>query len=523
MASPVGLSLPGADPRGSCFRCFLDKKRCSFSAPPPAGCDRCTKSGRPCKERDQSVTRKTLVTLKKGGTLEAVPLDVAGETHVFPRPLQLPSLPTSWSPPPLPGFGVPIAGTSTPPVFLGLPLASADHRLPSRAIAFPSCTSTAVEPDSLVFACLSHFWSDYHKLYPIIHRATFEAAFAPNSASPLYGPNPPLALLFAMAATLFMLIQVFIRTGIVGATTGAMLREAAGLVGRLRILDVDGLQPRRRHLIKQHVVQHELNPLATIGRPISELTIAELAFIAQSKLFDGMVFAAYSAVPAPYGAALWQGDAVSFLSSWRSWFSLEGHAFHTVYCLAARRSYTLEHFFLRDGSVQDAGASLLRSPEFLPMLEGGIAYVGLVSSQLKAEPEGRYTHFGNVMPTLRVAGMNLAAITVPRASPSAAETDTSPYVDDLRVILRYLEVVGRQYGVMMRRVADNFRRTLVAAGISAAAPLVVQEEEVDAATEEVAQSGIFPSPADPGSPGRTYAELMTEADRAGRNWSKALQ
>ncbi|KAI9003043.1 hypothetical protein DFJ74DRAFT_443521 [Hyaloraphidium curvatum] len=712
----VALALPGTDPRGTwcaavaatdlhglsdlalaSFRCFKDKKRCSFSAAPPAGCDRCTKSGKVCTERDKSVTRKDLETIRKQGASGPAPPNVVGGPPFLPTVRQLPSPPPPWSPPPVPGFALRVAGPLTPRVSVDAPLPLLCLQSPSRTITWPASTSPAVEPDSLVLACLTHFWSDYHKLYPIIHRASFEAAFAPNAASPLYGPRPPLALLFAMAAigartsalglsemdktklcraycetsrdlilaghfgsdpsqrpigdlealqTLLMLLQVFVGAGILGATAGAMLREAAGLVGRLRILDLDGLQPGNvpqstaewirmesvlrawitvsaydvpfsyfadreplldffpprpfplpchesyydnpdpegaffalflsptsapqwtwvdfapffrspdtdagsrlvrqlvepvfsgrasvhalwylsmffrslRHRIRHLVVVKNLDPLSTVGRPTSELAAAETAFVAQTKLFDHMVGVAHASVPAPYGAQLWQGDALSFLSSWHLFFAQEGHAFQAVFCLASLRSYTLEHFFLRDGSAHDAGASLLRSPDFVPLLEAGIAFVGLLASQLGADPEGRHFHFGNAMPTLRVAGMNLAAIAVLRASPRAVEVDASPYADDLRVILRFLETVGKHYGVMTRRTASNFRRTLVAAGISTAAPPhpSAHVEEAEVPSEELGQSGTFRPAADPSSPGRTYAELMTEADRVGRKWS----
>ncbi|KAI9014068.1 hypothetical protein DFJ74DRAFT_275242 [Hyaloraphidium curvatum] len=253
----VELIRPGAEPRGTCFRCFKDD----------------------------------LETIRKQGASGALSVDVVGGPGVHPPPPRLPSPPPPWSPPPLPSFAVPMAGTLTPPVSLDLPLPPGDPQSPPRPIAWPSSTSPPADPDSLIFACLSHFWSDYHKLYPLVHRASFEAAFAPNAASPLYGTHPPLALVFAMAAigartsnfglseagkatlgraycersrdvllagyfdanplcrpisdiealqTLILLLQVLLGVGILGETAAAMLREAVRVAGRL--LDLDALQ-----------------------------------------------------------------------------------------------------------------------------------------------------------------------------------------------------------------------------------------------------------------------------------------
>ncbi|KAI9003042.1 hypothetical protein DFJ74DRAFT_443524 [Hyaloraphidium curvatum] len=724
----------------NCGPCFKDKKRCSFSAPPPSACDRCRRAGRACTERDKSVSRRALERIKKQNRHRTGPPEgrVVRRKPNF-KPLPLPPLP----PPSPPRQWPPVAscplspvrtnGVSPPAILPGRPSPPYVGPSPSRGIGSPASTSLPMEPgehalppdlgllltystDYLVLPCVAHFWSDYHKLFPVIHRASFEAAFAPNTNSELYGPNPPLSLLFALAATgartlelglsdmdkarlgraycersrdlllagyfgadptrrpigdlealqtLVVLLNVLLGAGMLDRTTGAMLREAAGLVGRL--LDLDALGgpldkvpgsatdwiraesalrawiavasfdvwvagpeaivallfltfphrpwsyfvermplldffPRRpfrlpchesyfdnpdpktaffalflsplsapsgalvdfgpffravdleagsrlvrqlvepvfsgrasvhalwylsmffrslRHRIRHQAVQNNVNPLATLGRPPSELTAAEMAFVAQTRLFDHMVNATYSSLPTAYAPDLWQGDAVAFLSSWRLWFCLEGHAFHAVAMLAAIRSYSLEHLFLRDGAAPEAGASLLHSPDFVPILEGGIAFVRLLASQLGADPQGRHLHFGNAMPAFRVAGMNLAAIAVLRASPRAAEADASPYADDLRVILRFMETVGKHYGVMPRRVADNFRCTLLAAGIGTAAPVhsAPQVEEVEVPSEDLADSGTFRPAADPSSPGRTYAELMTEADRVGRKWS----
>ncbi|KAI9014067.1 hypothetical protein DFJ74DRAFT_771095 [Hyaloraphidium curvatum] len=104
-----------------------------------------------------------------------------------------------------------------------------------------------------------------------------------------------------------------------------------------------------------------------------------------------------------------------------------------------------------------------------------------------------------------------------RASPHATDLDDRAYADDLRVLLRFLEIVGKT--LRPRRTADNFRRTLVAAGIPTVVSLqpLAQLEEAEEPSVELATSGTFRPAADPRSAGRTYAEMMTEADRSNDN------
>lgn len=91
-----------------------------------------------------------------------------------------------------------VSGSASPLTAMAtaFPLIASEPNIPQ-----PATPSSEPEvPPNLVLPCVSAYWSRCYFALPMLHRGAFEAAFA-GAASDLYGPNPPMALLCAIAGT----------------------------------------------------------------------------------------------------------------------------------------------------------------------------------------------------------------------------------------------------------------------------------------------------------------------------------
>ncbi|KAI9006506.1 hypothetical protein DFJ74DRAFT_741516 [Hyaloraphidium curvatum] len=189
----------------ACRGCLIDKKKCQWQ---PGGCARCLRVGRPCVAPDGATPRRELLALKRAG--RALPAGTAiGNSPVAPPsalaapqpPAAPPAFTTAALPPPAAQWAAPFAaGDVAPGPFQ--PAAWPQNAAPLAPVLPPLAASPAASaaPPGLINRCAALFWATYHRLVPLIHRPTFEAALA-GRPSPLYGGNRPLALLCAIAAT----------------------------------------------------------------------------------------------------------------------------------------------------------------------------------------------------------------------------------------------------------------------------------------------------------------------------------
>ncbi|KAI9014112.1 hypothetical protein DFJ74DRAFT_709670 [Hyaloraphidium curvatum] len=120
----------------------------------------------------------------------------------------LPGLSGSLGPAP-PSPGPFMSGGLAPRATPLLGLATATGPSPSQGIGFaPGFVARVprshISPDAphkdVLLQALIGYWACMHRLNPLVHRGCFERAFLPGPHSPVYGRNPPEALLYALAA-----------------------------------------------------------------------------------------------------------------------------------------------------------------------------------------------------------------------------------------------------------------------------------------------------------------------------------
>lgn len=215
--------------RPSCAECSAAKKKCVWPEPKQDEddvlvCLRCQENRRTCTEQDMSISRrrKEKLARKRGGgargrprtreagsapttranvaetekpsqTESAAKTTVAvTQVHFFPTEVTLGAS----------------AGASTDheslntangPRYAGFFLPPVPAPAPAPRPAVGPTTSGLVDVEILL-PCVSAFWSYSYFYTPIVHRPSFEDAFANPGPSPIFGQRKPLALLYAMAA-----------------------------------------------------------------------------------------------------------------------------------------------------------------------------------------------------------------------------------------------------------------------------------------------------------------------------------
>ncbi|KAI9011804.1 hypothetical protein DFJ74DRAFT_684697 [Hyaloraphidium curvatum] len=143
---------PPAGSRPACLRCSDLHKRCEYAAA-DGPCGRCRRLGRKCEPSPAPIAVVRKIAKRGGGPpgtrTDAGPVGGAARVRVGVPP------------------GVPAAWTAPSP--------------------------------SLLYARLAMWWDGPSQVLAVVHREAFEGAFL-KGGSPVYGPNPPAALLSAIAA-----------------------------------------------------------------------------------------------------------------------------------------------------------------------------------------------------------------------------------------------------------------------------------------------------------------------------------
>lgn len=289
--------------------------------------------------------------------------------------------------------------------------------------------------------------------------------------------------------------------------------------------------------LRRFATMSAIDTLAMISKSAEEYSPTERVYKDRITLFDALIAYAFEVLPPHIGEPILRGDPGPFFMESYRYFARSSHAHILLNCLQIFRTFSMEHYLQGDPTSGDA--HLLSSPEFLPILESGITFVKLMQGQFAADPGLRWCHFITSTAALKIAAINLASINMIRGDGGGDEeeikqkVDLSPFAHDLRVILRHLETVGAKYGLLTRKVADNLKAAIVAAGVTPhATPFVElnpigEDAEIVAPTKVTATFMTVPN----GSANaqvngaetvdtddKSFADMFLTADRVLKSW-----
>lgn len=289
-----------------------------------------------------------------------------------------------------------------------------------------------------------------------------------------------------------------------------------------------------RGLLKTYARLHAIETLPIMTQPPEQDLPAQSAYRARVELFEVLTVEYFKAMPEHVGFDLAMGDASKYFSCWPNYFAAKLHAQMVVNFTLCILNFDVEHFMQGDPGAADP--ELFQSAAFGKILESGITFVRLLESQMKEDPDMRSAHYLTATESFRIGGLNIAAVSLLRgecisngmpADQVNKTIDASGFAYDLRVLLRHVEGIGKNFGIVAKRVAGNFKKAVEAAGVSASGPSVAsggggadESDSEDVHLPSELGGGYRGSSAagDLKTPSRTFASVVLTAERNTRSW-----
>ncbi|KAI9013681.1 hypothetical protein DFJ74DRAFT_771550 [Hyaloraphidium curvatum] len=246
--------------------------------------------------------------------------------------------------------------------------------------------------------------------------------------------------------------------------------EGRAFVGNLLLMHafMCTIKVRQRALIRDHGIG--VMRLALQDRSLD--TPPEAAYRRLEEHVAALYGDIWAAIPG-FGAALGAGDPGPFLRTWPSVFSAKGHAHSFLATCVAFTAFPLERYVLGDPSA--APDAFFASEHFLAVLGGASVAVGLLRGQLADDPGMRWAPVAEMAAVLRAGYVLLGAARA--AGVKGGGGDPLGYAEDLKVVARAMDSLGRAFRPLGTRLARDFRRLVLAVGIDPDAPAPPEEDD----------------------------------------------
>lgn len=270
--------------------------------------------------------------------------------------------------------------------------------------------------------------------------------------------------------------------------------------------------------LRTFAIDNDIVPLQTVAKPIEHYSDKEALFMDRAVLLESMVQSVYDTLPHGIGEALAVGDAELFFNRAEETFADLSHAHMFFTLLVCMRTYTVQQLF-PDEIAGPSDVDFFNSCSFLSILKNGVVFARMVEGQLRVDPELTFGHYYSLVPALRIAALNIAAIQLlaPIAKASGDEhlSETlNGFAHDVLAIDRYITVTASHYGPVATRVTANFRRTIIDVGIHAVLPKL--EELHENPPNELGRIRV--DRLDVSEPGKALAELVLGNERMLKAW-----
>ncbi|KAI9020630.1 hypothetical protein DFJ74DRAFT_133083 [Hyaloraphidium curvatum] len=288
---------------------------------------------------------------------------------------------------------------------------------------------------------------------------------------------------------------------------------------------VIALLRRMRFQLRAFAASLGIDPLDCFAKPAEARSPPEGAFVSLVEVFTAVADAVFSSLPAGIAEPLADGNPDPLLEGWATSFADPAHAALAAVLCTCIRGLQMEHYFLdADAVPSSAPGTVFASRAFVHVLENAILISRMFEGIRAWDPWCKLTHFTLVTPCLRMGSLGVAVIGLLRRAGQPA----TGLEGDVAVAARTLDWLALRHGpfsgfrsrlraeladllvrMAVRKVAQNFRRTILEAGIDAPEDFPLG----DAAPELETDVGkLDPRLLAVGDPGRSVARMILVMD-----------
>lgn len=316
------------------------------------------------------------------------------------------------------------------------------HPYFSHPVALPSHESYFVMPPPEAFVMLRSYLPQSSQVWTIVDFSLLTGAFAPDPATACQLVDSVIAPIFQHRASHLAAVYCL-----------GFLREF-------------------RRGLRQFAQTQSIDPVELASQHAPNDSPAETVYRQQVATFDAMGSQIALSLPQEIGLHLAAGDPRPLLHRSNFFFPDYRYAHSFLCSYISARCMAVENWM--PNIAEDPPVAFYSSPDFLSTLESGILVVRLMSFQMAEEERLRWSRPWAMVPVLRVGGLHVAAVKMCRGAQMDGLNQNLDGVEaakeDVRVIWRWLDVMGAIHRPLGRMLALNFRKVMRDAGIEPESP-----------------------------------------------------
>lgn len=184
-------------------------------------------------------------------------------------------------------------------------------------------------------------------------------------------------------------------------------------------------------------------------------------------LVDGLASKVYSSMPDEFGPALSDGAPQKFFDHAERYFSHANYALSCLCVCVAIEGLRITFWTKASAADTTVDQKFMSSPWLLSALECSIRAARMFEAILHRDPTLRYTHIIAVLPATKVGFLDMAAVNKMRDDEPSAQKEAiiQGLEEDVRIVLRYLQGMGRIYPNLGKQIVTGFKMLMAQNGI----------------------------------------------------------